>query len=212
MNNKEKLSFSNTQNWDKNLIKILKSLNDTHRKYINLLNINYNNFNKNNSKETLYELNDLINLQKNRNMDDIKNIKNEINAEYSMIYRFNMSVDEIYILEPFMRNILLPIILYIKYINNRVRPSYLTKKINPCIETPEHPSYPSGHSIEVYMIAHILSDKYPTKKEDLFKIADKIAKNREIAGVHFKSDTNFGKYLAKKLYILFKKDNYFDNI
>jgi acid phosphatase (class A) len=212
MNDKEKLTFSNTQNWDKRLVKILKSLNDTHKKYIKLLNINYKNFNKNNSKKTLDEINDLINLQKNRSVDDIKNIKNEINAEYSMIYRFNMSVDEIYILDPFMRNILLPIILYIKYINNRVRPSYLTKKIKPCIETPGHPSYPSGHSIEVYMIANILSDKYPNKKEDLFRIADKIAKNRELAGVHYRSDTQFGKYLAKKLYILFKKDGYFDNI
>ena len=72
MNDKDKLTFSNTQNWDKRLVKILKSLNDTHKKYIKLLNINYKNFNKNNSKETLDEINDLINLQKNRSEDDIK--------------------------------------------------------------------------------------------------------------------------------------------
>ena len=129
-----------------------------------------------------------------------------------MIHRFNMSIDEIYKIMIFMDYILHPIVLFIKYKNDRVRPSFLTNKIKPCIEVPEHPSYPSGHSIQAYMLAHILSDKYPNKKEHLFRIADKIAKNRELAGVHYKSDTEFGKDLAKKLYILFKKDDYFNNI
>lgn len=211
MNNKNTLTFSNTQKWDKYLVKKLKSLNDSHKKYIKLLNINYKDFNKNDSKETLEELNNLIKLQNKRNTNDVESIVNEKDLEFMMIHRFNMNVDEIYKINIFMDYILHPIILFIKYKNNRVRPSFITKKLKPCIEVPGHPSYPSGHSIQAYMLANILSDKYPNKKEDLFRIADKIAKNRELAGVHYRSDTEFGKYLAKKLYILFKKDGYFDN-
>ena len=51
----------------------------------------------------------------------------------------------------FMDYILHPIVLFIKYKNDRVRPSFLTNKIKPCIEVPEHPSYPSGHSIQAYI-------------------------------------------------------------
>lgn len=211
MNDKKHLTFSNTQKWDKYLAKKLKSLNDSHKKYIKLLNINYKDFNKNDSKETLEELNNLIKLQNKRNTNDVESIVKEKDLEFMMIHRFNMNVGEIYKIMVFMNYILHPIVLFIKYKNNRVRPSFLTKKLKPCIEIPGHPSYPSGHSMQAYMLAHILSDKYANKKEDLFRIADKIAKNRELAGVHYRSDTKFGKYLAKKLYILFKKDGYFDN-
>lgn len=211
MNDKDTLTFSNTQKWDKYLAKKLKSLNDSHKKYIKLLNINYKDFNKNDSKETLEELNNLIKLQNKRNTNDVESIVKEKDLEFMMIHRFNMNVDEIYKIIGFMDYILHPIVLFIKYKNNRVRPSFLTKKLKPCIEVPGHASYPSGHSMQAYMLAHILSDKYVNKKEDLFRIADKIAKNRELAGVHYRSDTEFGKYLAKKLYILLKKDGYFDN-
>ena len=44
MNNKQKLTFSNTQDWDKDLVKKIKSLNMSHKKYIHLLNINYKDF------------------------------------------------------------------------------------------------------------------------------------------------------------------------
>lgn len=212
MNKKASLTFSNTQKWDRELKGILKTYSAYHKSFVKQLNIKYKTFYKNDSKDTKEELKHLIDLQKSRTEYDVHDIKNEESLEYMMIHRFKMSVDEIYNINIFIEYILHPIILHIKHKNNRVRPSYLTTKLKPCIQNPGHPSYPSGHSMQAYMIAHILSDKYPHKKAKLFLIADKIAKNREIAGVHYSSDTEYGKYLAGKLFILFKQNKLFANI
>ena len=212
MNKKESLTFSNTQKWNTKLKNTLNQYASYHKSFVNQLNIKYKNFNKNNSKDTKKELKHLIDLQKIRTKYDVIDINNEKSLKYIMIHRFKASVDEIYNINIFMEYILLPIIFYIKNKNNRVRPSYLTTKLKPCIQNPGHPSYPSGHSLQAYIIAHILSDKYPHKKTKLFLIADKISKNREIAGVHYSSDTEYGKYLAEKLFILFKQNHILSNI
>ena len=85
---------------------------------------------------------------------------------------------------------------------------HLDNSIIPTIDPPQHPSYPSGHSIQSYFIAYILSEKYPDKRQYFINVATKIAVNREYAGVHYESDTKFGKLVAQKIFKYFSNSRY----
>jgi membrane-associated phospholipid phosphatase len=67
-------------------------------------------------------------------------------------------------------------------------------------EFPLHSSFPSGHSTESHLIAHVLSDFCPAMKQQLFDKAALISENREAAGLHYPSDTLAGQVLAELLY------------
>ena len=58
------------------------------------------------------------------------------------------------------------------------------------------PSYPSGHSAQAYFIGLVESFKYPHKEKEIKKFCNMIAKSREVMGVHYESDTDFGKTIA----------------
>ena len=80
---------------------------------------------------------------------------------------------------------------------NRVRPSYLDSTLEPSIEVPNHPSYPSGHSTQIHTIVLFAKEKYPEFSEIYDEMAREYADNREYAGVHYKSDTVFGIKIAE---------------
>lgn len=85
---------------------------------------------------------------------------------------------------------------------DRVRPSYLDSRIVPAIAVPEHAAYPSNHSLEAHFLALVLGELYPLQKAEFWKAADAIALNREIAGVHYRSDSQAGADMAR---IAFRK-------
>ena len=98
-----------------------------------------------------------------------------------------------------------PLLYRIKEYYNRPRPHqlaiYYDLELNILIEskTTHTPAYPSGHSFESYLIAELLSQKYPKHKSKLMQIANLIGISRLLIGVHYKSDHYFGIYLAKLL-------------
>jgi hypothetical protein len=84
----------------------------------------------------------------------------------------------------------------------RARPSQLEPMIEPMIEVPGHPAYPSGHSTQNFLIAHVLSEVIGDDAEliaRVFAIARRVAENREWAGVHYHSDTEGGEELAREI-------------
>jgi hypothetical protein len=104
---------------------------------------------------------------------------------------------------------LFTICLYFKKKFNRERPFQAAKELDiefPVVktETGVTPAYPSGHAFSAYTVAEILSKKYPDKKKELFDLAEKIAVGRIKHGVHFPSDIEGGKILAKKLLNFYK--------
>ena len=67
-----------------------------------------------------------------------------------------------------------PIIIKIKKHHDRPRPKVMAKKIKTNMKDMEMasmktPSYPSGHSVQGILIANVLADKYPNKKDKLKK-------------------------------------------
>jgi len=86
---------------------------------------------------------------------------------------------------------------------NRVRPSILGEKIGVKLETvvkvPNHPAYPSGHSVGAYTLAYLLQELEPESTEQFRKDAARIAHNREIGGLHYPSDSEAGKVVARQI-------------
>ncbi|MCJ2016902.1 phosphatase PAP2 family protein [Methylobacterium sp. E-065] len=96
----------------------------------------------------------------------------------------------------------LMIAMYFKAIFNRARPQQVFPALLPLVNSPPHPSFPSGHSLESHMIALALTDVTPADGPALISLANRIGENREIAGVHWPSDTNAGRSIAQQAYPL----------
>lgn len=95
---------------------------------------------------------------------------------------------------------------------NRVRPSYLDPALTTVIAVPGHPAYPSGHASESYLIALLLSVLDPANAEDYMASADRIAHNREIAGVHYASDSTAGQVLAQSYFDALQKTAWYEDM
>ena len=61
-------------------------------------------------------------------------------------------------------------------------------------------SYPSGHSTQAFLIAGVLGDQYPSRREDFKKLAKKISYSRRVAHAHYKTDSKFGELLGKSMH------------
>ena len=97
------------------------------------------------------------------------------------------------------------VIMKIKKHHDRPRPKVMAKKMKTKMEDMEMasmktPSYPSGHSVQGILIANILADKYPNKKDKLKKMGRDISYSRRSARAHYKSDSLFGEQIGKDMY------------
>lgn len=83
-------------------------------------------------------------------------------------------------------------------------------EINPTIRTPAHPSFPSAHSTQAHLAKHALlaviegRSNFTAFETRLKDIADRVAENREFAGVHYKSDSDAGRALAQSIWDIAK--------
>ena len=97
------------------------------------------------------------------------------------------------------------ITLRLKYKFNRPRPFQLGKVLGIEVtkyssSTAKTPAFPSGHTTQSVLVAHVLSDKYPDLKDKFIKLADKISLSRLVGGHHYPSDIEYGKQLGKWLH------------
>lgn len=67
------------------------------------------------------------------------------------------------------------------------------------VRKPWHPTYPGGHAAMAYALAYLYADKamFPDLRFKLLDQAKVVARNREIAGLHYKSDSAAGNHLAQ---------------
>jgi hypothetical protein len=84
------------------------------------------------------------------------------------------------------------------------RPSQVYPYILPIVDPPNHPSFPSGHSTQGHLISGLLKQALtmrpgPQPSQSaiaLDHLADRVARNREIAGVHYPMDSDCGAFIA----------------
>src|SRR4051812_17428852 len=99
------------------------------------------------------------------------------------------------------------------------RPVEYSPQVMPMIQTPGHSSFPSGHAVEAFMLAHVLAELIETAapnelvttsvisgdsapaslRGQLMWLAARIATNRVVAGVHFPVDNAAGMVLGSLL-------------
>lgn len=82
---------------------------------------------------------------------------------------------------------------------HRPRPSQLLPELTLVVPNPGHAAYPSGHATQSMIMAEIIAVIDPKTANSAINYAYDIAKRREIAGVHYPSDSAAGQYLARKL-------------
>ena len=97
------------------------------------------------------------------------------------------------------------IILRLKYYYNRPRPWQIAQAKglplnSETLQSSSSPSYPSGHATQGRFVARYLADLYPEYEEEIRKIGEEIAYSRNMAKVHYPSDSKFGKLLGDDMY------------
>lgn len=89
---------------------------------------------------------------------------------------------------------------------DRPRPSFLCPALLPPVPVPGHASFPSGHATQARLMARCVAyalrlaglpyaERLPANAT-LKALARRIARNREIAGLHYPSDSTAGRVLA----------------
>ena len=105
---------------------------------------------------------------------------------------------------------------YYKEYFGRIRPSALDARLQPIMRVPTHPAYPSGHATQCHLIMHALQEVVPDPSNKigtgLTDLASRISVNREIAGVHYHSDTTCGQTLAEKAWLLIERNKSFQKL
>lgn len=89
-------------------------------------------------------------------------------------------------------------IIFYKKLYNRARPIQVAPEIIDALysTTANTPAYPSGHAIQAYYAAKMLSQWEPEKKKEWKAIAERCANIRIIAGLHYPSDRDFARRLV----------------
>lgn len=161
----------------------------------------------NSSERTRAELGYLKNLESVRSDDQKNAILRELKVIGMKIGSYEMGpMFEKETSRPETRKLLLAgmhdmeiIIFKTKNHFNRVRPTHLDPDIHPSIEVPGHPAYPSGHATQAHVLAYLFCELDPESSEGYLRSAAHIARNREIAGVHYPSDSAAGQLLARQI-------------
>jgi hypothetical protein len=87
------------------------------------------------------------------------------------------------------------------------RPDRIGAEVMPMIPTPAHASFPSAHSTEAFAVAEVLCGLVDSQKENyadferrkalIRKLAERIAVNRTVAGLHYPIDTWAGAIIGR---------------
>ena len=193
----KRITFTTEASWGEVEKSFLNKLTSEGKKHVE--SIPLRSFPSNDSSETYFELVEVKN--KRKLLSDER--QNEIERElflHGMLDLYSVTSEERDKIVKIVRNEIDPVIMHMKHKYNRARPYHLDTSIVPAITPPKHPSYPSGHSTQAYFIAYLLGEKHKHKEEEYLKISQRVAENREYAGVHYKSDTAYGKELAHYLW------------
>lgn len=202
----EPLTFSGTQEWSEQLFK----MTEPEAKLKILTEEDVNEFKlpePPNEKEVRNELATLLVLQEKRTVSQERTIKVEAVAYAQVFGEYSLAVLMAGIDYPATARLLKLTLEDANIVTmrkkrrfDRVRPSFLDERIHPAIENPGHPAYPSGHATSSFLLERVLGLLWNDEKELLAKQAAAISKNRELAGVHYHSDTRAGQALAGQIF------------
>lgn len=86
----------------------------------------------------------------------------------------------------------------------RARPHMVEPKIEPIVYRSSSGSWPSGHSTFGWLMATVLADMVPEKRNAIFARAREYAQNRAVAGIHYPSDLIAGRQAGSLIALAIK--------
>ena len=94
-----------------------------------------------------------------------------------------------------------PITYGLKYLFNYPRPYQLSGHLGLSLYPSQptdacSPSYPSGHSIDSFVIGGLIGKKIPQLRNEVEKLSERISRSRLQGGIHFPFDAEFGRQIA----------------
>ena len=97
------------------------------------------------------------------------------------------------------------ILNFLKDVINRPRPYQLAKAYNlelyPLIRTDAMTAaYPSGHALTAFVMSEHYSRKYPEIASEVRDLGKRIARSREVVGIHYPSDTKISRYICDVMF------------
>jgi hypothetical protein len=92
------------------------------------------------------------------------------------------------------------IVLDLKAQFARMRANEVDPSLTTVVPVPWHKAYPSGHATQSFLTAYAFAQSYPEKEAVFMRLASKVAINREIAGLHYSTDTDAGAVLALQIW------------
>ena len=101
-------------------------------------------------------------------------------------------------------------IMELKYKYQRPRPHQIAEfygiDLNGMdLDSMKTPSYPSGHAVQGYLVAEVLSHVDPKNSREYRAVGERVANSRIIGKAHYPSDKKFGKKVAQVLFTGIKK-------
>jgi acid phosphatase (class A) len=92
------------------------------------------------------------------------------------------------------------VMMHYKRIHHRTRPSQICPTLFPPVAVPGHASYPAGHGLLSQLTSIALMEIVPPNLHAaLLELARIVGFNREIAGLHYESDTAAGVQVANQV-------------
>ena len=100
------------------------------------------------------------------------------------------------------------IVIRLKMRFNRMRPFQVANILNVPLyplnsESAHSASYPSGHTLQAYVMSEMIAEQYPELANKARRLAEMVALSRKVGGWHYESDNwasiNLGKELMPKI-------------
>jgi len=180
-------------------------LDDVFEKYSQLT------FPKNGSREVLKELQDIQNAVKGVSLNEQEiNFYRAIDKGLFAVFkdfvaRRGFEIDNLNEkIEPIILDVN-SLIFKLKYHYQRIRPKQLAELlgvddfISYTSTTSDTPSFPSGHAVQVCVLANLLKQAKPELESGITEFANQVMKSRFVMGLHFKSDIDMANEIADEI-------------
>ena len=168
-----------------------------------------NQFPKNDSELTKDELNEIV--------DYIETVSDTNNVEYLERYKsYDKNLLQVIVsnfkakgidVEDLCKSVLTDtksLLVKLKFFYQRPRPKQLSQyyklKLFPYkSNTADTPSYPSGHTLQAYVMLNVIANKYPKANNFCQDLIDDVAYSRIYLGLHYPSDNEFAKEVGEAI-------------
>ena len=142
------------------------------------------------------EVREFVNRRTNADIQLFRDTDDSVSSQFAPLVKESVSD-----LDAIVTSLKILVVVYgFKYFFNRARPKQIDPSLPTLVsKTDDTPAYPSGHALQSYYLAKVLSQRYPDKTEIFERIAEDCANARVYAGLHYPSDNRMSRWIVDHL-------------